>query len=107
MVKPLHEIDWDRRYKNKAEQEFAQKAKTRGWMVTKCGHPDFICYRQDQEYMIMVEVKANKSQRLKKSQEKFMSFMSKHGIRCYKWSPDNDWMSEKNDRMWGNSHNNT
>lgn len=107
MAKQLQAVNWDKRYRNKAEQAFAEKARAGGWLVTKCGHPDFICYRQDQEYMILVEVKANRSQRLKTAQEKFMTFMSKHGVRCYKWSPDNDWMSEKNNRMWGTPRQNS
>jgi hypothetical protein len=102
MRKELHEVNWNRVYKNKAEHLFAETARKEGWLVTKCGYPDFICYRRDQNFMILVEVKANRKQRLKKGQERFITFMSAHGVRCYKWSPDNDWMSAKNARLWGN-----
>jgi hypothetical protein len=94
-------------YRNYAEQLFFLTAKEHGWEVTKRGYPDFICYRQDKDFLILVEVKRSKNHRLKLSQDRFMRFLSAHGIRCYKWSPDNDWMSEKNDRMWGKPENNT
>jgi len=89
-MKKLIDIDFHRQYKNKAEQIFAEKARLDGWRVTKQGYPDFICYKGRD--IMLVEVKQTKYHRLKRGQRKFMNTAARHGLRCYKWSPDNDWL---------------
>jgi len=81
-----------RKYRNTAEEEFAVLARSMGWEVTKRGYPDFICYQGNR--MILVEVKKKSSHRLKKSQKKFMDYLSAHGVKCYKWSPDRNWLEK-------------
>ncbi len=88
-VRQLGDIRWDKKYKNGPEASFANKARDAGWLVTKCGYPDFICYKGTE--VILVEVKAKKHHRLKKSQYKFMNALKQYGIKCYRWSPDCDW----------------
>ena len=38
--------------------------------------------------MIFVEVKRKSSYFLKNTQMRFMQYLSKHGVKCYRWSPD-------------------
>ncbi len=85
-----------RKYKNGPENDFATRAREIGWIVTKKGWPDFICYKPDGS-LVFVEVKPNVSNGLKKAQHKFMNTVNKkYGIPCYRWSPDNDWITDKN-----------
>lgn len=77
---------------NFAEKLFAKIARSKGWEVTKRGYPDFICYKGDM--LMLVEVKPQKNYRLKISQFRLMNKLSKYGVKCYKWSPDNDWISK-------------
>lgn len=86
----LRDIRWDREYKNRAESLFAKTAREHGWMVTKRGWPDFICYRNND--IMLVEVKRKGAYRLKRTQEKFMKTISGYGVKCYRWSPDRDWL---------------
>jgi len=80
-----------KKYKNKAEEAFAKKARDNGWMVTKRGYPDFICYKNGD--VMLVEIKARKHHRLKKSQIKIMNISREnHGVKCYKWTPDSNWL---------------
>lgn len=58
-----------------------------GWTCTKRGWPDFFCVN-DRGEVCMVEVKPSGVQRLKKEQAVVMKFLREHGIRCYKWTPD-------------------
>jgi uncharacterized protein YebE (UPF0316 family) len=83
-----------KRYRNEAERDFSDKARENGFDVTKKGYPDFICYGEKGE-LFFVEVKTKSTQRLKKSQHRLMNALKKHGIKCYKWSPDNDWLTTK------------
>jgi len=78
-------------YKNYLENEFAKKAKQLKWEVTKRGYPDFICYKPNGD-VVLVEVKPT-NHRLKKSQYKLMNALKKYGIKCYRWSPDKDWLN--------------
>lgn len=87
----LRPINFNRQYKNRAENAFAETARSLGWQVTKVGYPDFICYRGDD--LMLVEVKPKKSGRLKTSQHKLMNALkSKYHVKCYRWSPDNNWL---------------
>ena len=75
-----------RKPKNKAESEFYNYTKSKGWDLTKRGWPDFFCWKDDK--IICVEVKNHRSRRLKKHQTFIMRELSKRGISCYRWSPD-------------------
>lgn len=93
MPRKLRETRFDRTYKNTAERSFAEAAREDGWEVTKRGYPDFICYRGDD--VMLVEVKKNANTRLKLSQSRIMNFLAKRGVKCYKWSPDKDWITRR------------
>lgn len=69
-------------------------ATERGWDVAKRGWPDFFLQRRDE--IIAVEVKGHKDEPLKVDQERIFEFLTNHGVRCYKWSPDvaPDFLSE-------------
>jgi len=86
----LREPSYDRHYQNRHEEAFATAARAKGWDVTKRGYPDFICYRNGE--IMLVEVKPDKRHRLKKDQMLFKQEMEKRGVRCYRWSPEQDWM---------------
>lgn len=84
------EVKMTKIYKNEAEKLFAQKARERGFEVTKQGYPGFILYRGNEIYL--VEIKAKSNHKLKKSQHRLMNALKRYGIKCYKWSPDKDWL---------------
>jgi hypothetical protein len=90
-MRKLKPVNFNKFYKNKSEQIFAERARVAGWSVTKCGYPDFICYKGDS--VMLVEVKAPGRSRLKDGQHRFMNFAKRHGLKCYRWSPDKDWLS--------------
>ena len=80
-------------YRNEAEKLFADIATKNGWLVTKRGWPDFICYKgQD---VMFVEVKKKSSHRLKIAQKTLMDIFKKHGIKTYKWSPEHSWLNDE------------
>lgn len=79
-------------YRNLAENQFVQAARAQGWIVSKRGYPDFICRRGDN--VMLVEVKKTKGQRLKRSQDFIMNYLAAHGVKCYKWTPDTNWLEE-------------
>ena len=85
MGRPFKEVDFEKQYKNKAEQEFAVLARQNGWKVTKVGWPDFICMQDGK--IACVEVKKNATGRLKKSQELIFKLLSERDIPCFVWSP--------------------
>lgn len=72
--------------KNKTERLFKELAEANGWEATKRGYPDFICYRGDE--LVFVEVKSMTG-KLTIGQEKFRKEMTKRGIKCLVWRPDN------------------
>jgi len=92
-MRKLAEIKFDKEYRNKPEKEFSEKARALGWKVTKQGYPDFICYRENE--IILVEVKRTMHRRLRKGQHRFMNAMKRFGVKCYRWSPDKDWLSDR------------
>lgn len=71
---------------NETEAECYKLLKDAGWEVTKKGWPDFACFKDGQ--LVLVEVKPRRSERLKYWQHKIMAELVKHGIDCYRWSPD-------------------
>jgi len=87
----LKEINFHRNYKNDAEKLFAEVARDNGWSVTKCGYPDFICYKDND--LMLVEVKKKRG-RLKTGQHKLMNALSLRGIKCYKWTPETDFFNK-------------
>jgi len=90
-VKKLRPVNYGKKYKNKAEDEFATMARELGWEVTKVGYPDFICYKPSGD-IVLVEVKPSIRSRLKTGQQRFMNTMSYKGVGCYRWSPDKNWL---------------
>ncbi|KKM70537.1 hypothetical protein LCGC14_1439760 [marine sediment metagenome] len=72
--------------KNQAEAEFFTLMKGHDWELTKKGWPDYACFKNGK--LILIEVKPRRSHRLKYWQHKIMLELVKHGIRCYRWSPD-------------------
>ena len=90
-MRALKEEKYDKPYDtNEAEKVFVDTAREQGWIVTKRGYPDVICYKNGD--VMLVEVKRRRKYRLKSSQSRFMGHLSKYGVKCYKWSPDNDWL---------------
>ena len=71
---------------NKAEAEFFSSMESEGWELTKKGWPDFACFKDGK--LVLIEVKPKRSHRLKYWQHQIMFELVKHGIRCYRWSPD-------------------
>lgn len=73
--------------RNSAERVFQDKAKAKGWRVTKRGWPDFLCWNEDGDVFV-VEVKPQAAERLKKNQAALLQLFADHGIPAYRWSPD-------------------
>lgn len=74
--------------RNDAESAFFLAAKDRGWTITKRGWPDFFCFNELEGKVAAVEVKPTSSRPLKHEQEMVMMLLARHGIACFKWSPD-------------------
>lgn len=78
---------WDDTRENPHERAFRALADESGWVATKRGWPDFICYRRDSDEVIAVEVKPRNRhghlQGLKDSQVRCLSFLQSKGIRCF------------------------
>lgn len=83
-----YEIAWRRLRKGSNEPElmFAKKAIENGWIPTKRGWPDFLCFGPKGE-IICVEVKPRqkngKLEMLRVDQANTMDFFSSKGIRCF------------------------
>jgi len=71
---------------NKAERAFWEFARENGWQAVKRGWPDFACFKNGS--LVLVEVKPKRATPLKEEQEQIISALAKHGIECYRWSPD-------------------
>jgi len=71
---------------NRAEAELFDIMQDNGWELSKKGWPDFACFKDGK--LVLIEVKPKRSHRLKSWQHKLMLELAKHGIRCYRWSPD-------------------
>ena len=74
--------------KNIPERLLAELAELNGWITTKRGWPDFLCFHKDTGEMIAIEVKprlaSGKGMKLLKvDQAKCMDYLTKHGIRCF------------------------
>ena len=91
MSRPLKEPNLNKSYKNRAEGKFAELARSKGWSLMKRGYPDFFCFKGDD--IMLVEVKPDINHRLSKSQVMVMNFLKSKGVKCYKWSPDKDWLT--------------
>lgn len=76
-----------RRPRNKAEAEFYDFAYGEGWEVTKRGWPDFFCWVDDGNIML-VEVKRSDEVPLKTHQALVMERLASCGVPCFRWSPD-------------------
>lgn len=81
--------------KNGPERAFAERAKRNGWAITKVGWPDFLCVNRHGD-LFVVEVKAENDHRLRASQQLAMHLLARHGIPCWKWSPDGGFERIKN-----------
>lgn len=83
---------------NEAEAKCFDFMKEKGWTCTKRGWADFFCIRGEE--VCCVEVKPHSGQRLKREQRVVMNALYKHGIPCYKWTPDKgleEWKPERED----------
>ena len=87
----------DRRPKNPAEGDFWDHMIQSGWEITKKGAPDFFCWKG--ERFCCVEVKAYRGRKLKREQRKVLRALSKRGIECYRWDPDEGFI-----KISGNIH---
>jgi Holliday junction resolvase len=76
-----------KRPKNEAEGMFFDIAKEAGFTATKRGWPDFFCV-DDDGHVCCVEVKPRSTDNLKSDQAQIMKYLSRAGIKCFKWSPD-------------------
>ena len=72
--------------RNESERGFKELMESGDWTVTKKGWPDFACYKKGK--LVCIEVKRKRGYRLKKEQLKLMIELVKHGVKCYRWSPD-------------------
>jgi len=71
---------------NRAEAEFYDLMTSKGWEITKRGWPDFSCFKNNK--LILIEVKPKRGYKLKSWQRRVMLELVKHGLQCYRWSPD-------------------
>lgn len=75
----------DRR--NEPERLFEELARSRGWVPTKLGWPDFMCRNPEDGKIIAVEVKPRigdgRLKSLKESQADCMDWLTSKGIRCF------------------------
>ena len=76
-----------RKPKNKAEADFWVWAHARGYKTTKRGWPDFFVWNEKGE-VILVEVKAHRSRKLKREQKAVLRALAGYGVPCFRWSPD-------------------
>ncbi len=67
------------------ENDFVGAALRYGYVASKRGWPDFICYGEDDT--ICVEVKRTGRCHLSAQQWRVMQFLADHGIRCFLWNP--------------------
>ena len=80
---------------NKSEVSFMENMVKHDWKILTKGYPDFICVKNHE--LIAVEVKPRRGVYLKESQHEVMSLFSKHGIKCYRWNPDDGFIPFSND----------
>jgi hypothetical protein len=69
-----------------AEQQFRNKAREAGWLVTKRGWPDFFCWGPAGE-IIAVEVKRYSVEPFRMNQGSLLQILADHGIPAYRWDP--------------------
>ena len=75
-----------RRPKNEPEATFFDYATQQGWVATKRGWPDFICYKDGR--VLLVEVKQKTGLALREEQAKLLQYLISAGIPCACWSPE-------------------
>jgi len=75
-----------KRLVNVAEAELFDLMEGNGWELSNKGWPDFACFKDGK--LVLIEVKPKRSHRLKSWQHKLTLELAKHGVRCYRWSPD-------------------
>lgn len=71
---------------NKHEKTCYDIMERSGYTVIKSGYPDLFCFRDDG--IVLIEVKPRGGDRLKTNQNIILNLLSRHGVPCYKWSPD-------------------
>lgn len=76
------------RLKNKAEGKCFAALSKQGWTFTRRGWPDFFCMHSEKGIMV-VEVKPAFTHPLKKSQQLIMRELTKFGVPCFRWDPQN------------------
>lgn len=69
-----------------AETECRRILSKQGWEVDSAGLLDYVCQRNDE--VMFVEVKSAQSIHLRHDQYHLMLKISKHGIKCFYFTPD-------------------
>lgn len=76
-----------RKLKNKPENGLFELASSNGWITSKRGWPDFMCFNIETGEMIAIECKprlpSGRLQLLKREQAKCMQHLTSKGIRCF------------------------
>lgn len=81
--------------RNNAERSFMHYAREAGLEFTTKGYPDFICWTPSGK-LFLVEVKPRAKILLSRDQHRLMNHLRRFGIKCYKWSPDKNWLAGQN-----------
>lgn len=75
------------RNENGTELKFKQLAMEKGWLVTKRGWPDFICFDNiGKPFFVEVKPRVKDGSRMKKirkEQAEILDILSEAGFRCY------------------------
>jgi len=93
-----HALRGSRLPSNEAEAAFYRCAKNEGWVVSKRGWPDFMCFRG--EDVRVVEVKPRKGNSPFKHQVQVLTALQRLGVPCYLWSPDGGWQPFGSGAEW-------
>jgi hypothetical protein len=72
---------------NRTEALFAAGMRERGWMLCKRGWPDFLCMREKDGHVIVVEVKPRSDRRLRREQAIVLGALAAHGVPVARWAP--------------------
>jgi hypothetical protein len=87
MSRPHDTKSGTRKPKSPAERAAWESLEQHGFVVTKRGWPDFWAFSESSGGLMVVEVKPNGAQRLKKAQQKVMQLLADHGVICLTYTP--------------------
>jgi len=81
--------------KREIEKQFIAQVLKKGWTVSKGILPEFVIWLPTGQSMF-VYVKLSKNRKLKDQGQVFRlkRYLKNHGVKCYDWSPDSDWLSK-------------